>query len=226
MTMDAVDHLKQSMPSRPGVLGWDRFIHSSVLAPVVKVNGELHLLFQKRTEGIRQGGEISFPGGGFDAGKDKDLQATALRECCEEMGIAPDQVTVIGQLDTLITSVGVTVSCYVGLLEDGSLENMMINKDEVAAWFTMPLSYFEMTDPDVHHVRLMVEPHYDHPKKGRVTLLPAQELGLPERYHKPWGGLTREVYFWETPHGTLWGITAELVRELVQHTRKGPVAAT
>lgn len=64
MTMDAVEQLRQRLPGRPGVLGWDRFIHSSVLAPVVRVDGELHLLFQKRTEGIRQGGEISFPGEG------------------------------------------------------------------------------------------------------------------------------------------------------------------
>lgn len=220
--MDAVEHLRQSLSGRPGVLGWDRFIHSSVLAPVVRVDGALHLLFQTRTEGIRQGGEISFPGGGFDPGVDQDLKATALRECCEEMGIAPEQVTVLGQLDTLITSVGVTVSCYVGLLGDGVLEGMTVNEDEVADWFTLPLAYFMETEPEVHHVRLMVEPHYDHPKKGRVTLLPAEELGLPERYHKPWGGLKREVYLWETPYGTLWGITAELVWELVRQTRRGP----
>ncbi|SCY61210.1 NUDIX hydrolase [Desulfoluna spongiiphila] len=216
--MDAVDQLRQALSGRPGVLGWDRFIHSAVLAPVVRVDGELHLLFQTRTEGIRQGGEISFPGGGFDPSQDEDLRATALRECCEEMGIAPDKVTVIGELDTLITSVGVTVSCYVGVLEDGILETMTVNEDEVAGWFTLPLSFFRETDPVIHHVRLMVEPHYDHPKKGRVTLLPAEALGLPKRYHKPWGGLTREVYLWETSHGTLWGITAELVRELIMRT--------
>ncbi|WP_300672190.1 CoA pyrophosphatase [Desulfoluna sp.] len=224
--MDAVEQLKQTFSGRPGILGWDRFIHSSVLAPVVWVDGDLHLLFQTRTEGIRQGGEISFPGGGFDPGKDSDLQATALRECSEEMGIAPEQVKIIGQLDTMITSVGVTVSCYLGLLDDGALETMTINKDEVAAWFTLPLSYFEKTDPEVHHVRLMVEPHYDHPKKGRVTLLPAEELGLPRRYHKPWGGLTREVYLWKTPHGILWGITAELVWELIRRTRKTSAETT
>lgn len=215
-SMDDVEQLKQAFSGRPGVLGWDRFIHSSVLAPVLKVDGELHLLFQTRTKGIRQGGEISFPGGGFDPGKDADLKATALRECTEEMGIPPEKVTVIGELDTLITSVGVTVSCFVGVLEDGVLETMTVNEDEVADWFTLPLSFFRGTEPLVHHVRLMVEPHYDHPKKGRVTLLPSEALGLPKRYHKPWGGLTREVYLWDTPHGTLWGITAELVLELLR----------
>ena len=219
MSMDAIEQLKQGLPQRPGVLGWDRFIHSSVLAPVVMVDGELHLLFQERTADIRQGGEISFPGGGFEPGTDKDLKATALRECAEEMGIAPEQVTVLGEMDTLITSVGVTVSCFLGLLEPGTLETMRVNSDEVAAWFTLPLAYFMENEPAIHHVRLMVEPHYDHPKKGRVTLLPSEALGLPKRYHKPWGGLTREVYFWETSHGTLWGITAELVRELVNRTR-------
>ncbi len=224
--MDPVEWLKGRLPHRPGVLGWDRLSHSSVLAPVVMVDGELHLLFQERTKGIRQGGEISFPGGIFEPGTDIDLCATALRECCEEMGIKPGQVTVIGELDTLITSVGLTVSCYVGFLEAGTLETMRVNEDEVAAWFTLPLADFMTKDPEVYHVRLMIEPHYDHPEKGRVTLLPAEALGLPVRYHTPWGGVTRDVYLWETPHGTLWGITAELVWELVRYARKASEVTT
>ena len=69
MVTDVVEQLKQSLSGRPGVLGWDRFIHSSVLAPVVMVGGELHLLFQKRTEGIRQGGRSHFPAGGSTPAK-------------------------------------------------------------------------------------------------------------------------------------------------------------
>lgn len=224
--MDPMERLRKSLSHRPGVLGWDRLSHSSVLAPVVMVDGEPHLLFQERTKGIRQGGEISFPGGGFEPERDTDLCATALRECWEEMGIAPGRVTVMGELDTLITSVGLTVSCYVGLLERGTLETMTINEDEVAAWFTMPLAYFMATEPEIYQVRLMLEPHYDHPEKGRVTLLPAEALGLPKRYHKPWGGVTRDVYLWDTPHGTLWGITAELVWELVRRDRKASEVTT
>lgn len=221
MHAELESRLVESLDRAPGILGWDRFIHSSVLAPLVMVEGEVHLLFQKRTAGIRQGGEISFPGGGHDPGKDASLKATALRECEEEMGIPASSIALKGQLDTLISPAGVTVSCFVGLLKEGALEAMTVSKDEVAAWFTIPLSWFAENPPRTHHVRLMVEPHYDHPEKGRVTLLPSEELGLPRRYHKPWGGLTREVYLWETEHGMLWGITSELVRELVMRLEKG-----
>ncbi|MCG8472032.1 MAG: CoA pyrophosphatase [Desulfobacterales bacterium] len=223
MEQRLADGLKRCLGKSHGILGWERFIHSAVLAPLIKIDGELHLLFQKRTQGIRQGGEISFPGGLFDPVVDESLRMTALRECHEEMGIEPRMVHVVGELDPLVAPAGITVSCFVGLLEKKSLETMVVNPDEVESWFTLPLSFFQTTPPNVHHVRLMVEPHFDHPKKGRVTLLPAEELGLPPRYHKPWGGLTREVYLWPTAHGTLWGLTSELVKEIVGRLEKGGV---
>lgn len=43
-------------------------------------------------------GEISLPGGAVDPG-DRDLEATALREASEEVGLAPDGIRVIGRLD-------------------------------------------------------------------------------------------------------------------------------
>jgi len=43
-------------------------------------------------------GEIAFPGGSVAAG-DKDALAAALRESQEEIGIDPENVQIIGQLD-------------------------------------------------------------------------------------------------------------------------------
>jgi 8-oxo-dGTP pyrophosphatase MutT (NUDIX family) len=43
-------------------------------------------------------GEISLPGGGRDAG-DSSLEATALREAWEEVGVEPAAVTILGALD-------------------------------------------------------------------------------------------------------------------------------
>jgi 8-oxo-dGTP pyrophosphatase MutT (NUDIX family) len=45
-------------------------------------------------------GQVGFPGGGFDS-LDADLTATALREAYEEVGVHPDEVTVLGHLTPL-----------------------------------------------------------------------------------------------------------------------------
>jgi 8-oxo-dGTP pyrophosphatase MutT (NUDIX family) len=45
-------------------------------------------------------GQVGFPGGGMES-LDTDLTATALREAYEEVGVHPDEVTVLGQLTPL-----------------------------------------------------------------------------------------------------------------------------
>ena len=53
---------------------------AAVLVPLFQRNGADHLLFTERTAHLEHhAGEISFPGGGHDAG-DADLTVTAVRE--------------------------------------------------------------------------------------------------------------------------------------------------
>ena len=61
---------------------------AAVLIPLYQRDDCDYLLFTERTAHLEHhGGEISFPGGGHDAG-DTDLSATAKRETEEELGIA------------------------------------------------------------------------------------------------------------------------------------------
>lgn len=64
-------------------------------------DGRTEVLLTERAHTLRSHpGQVSFPGGGREAG-DADLSATALREAQEEVGLDPQEVTVITHLPTL-----------------------------------------------------------------------------------------------------------------------------
>lgn len=70
----------------------------AVLVLLYLHENRVYLPLTVRTTALRNhSGEISLPGGSFDAG-DGDLQRTALREAWEELAIPPDQVTIWAQL--------------------------------------------------------------------------------------------------------------------------------
>ena len=72
---------------------------AAVLMPVYKKQGQHHILFTKRTENVMtHKGQISFPGGVYEE-KDGTLVNTALRESDEEIGLRPQVVEVVGELD-------------------------------------------------------------------------------------------------------------------------------
>ena len=72
---------------------------SAVLVPLFEKAGEHHILFTKRTDTVENHkGQISFPGGRKDD-CDSDMLATALREGFEEVGLRPEVVEVLGELD-------------------------------------------------------------------------------------------------------------------------------
>jgi 8-oxo-dGTP pyrophosphatase MutT (NUDIX family) len=85
------------------IINKDR-IASAVLIPIYKNEGDYHIVFIRRTETVKvHKGQISFPGGARDAA-DKTLLDTALREAMEEIGLRPEDATVLGELDDEITT--------------------------------------------------------------------------------------------------------------------------
>jgi len=71
--------------------------------------------------------------------EDADLQATALRELHEEVGIEPSRVTIVAQLpmfsQRMVNNFDVTP--FVAVLEPGELR---IDSNETAGVFTVPLT--------------------------------------------------------------------------------------
>ena len=76
------------------------------------------VLTERRSDLKRHAGEISFPGGRRDG--DEELIETALREAEEEIGLAADNVQIVGALPPIGTFVtNYKITPFVGLIEEG-----------------------------------------------------------------------------------------------------------
>ncbi|MCX7708522.1 MAG: CoA pyrophosphatase [Clostridia bacterium] len=216
MNINELDRLIENLPAVPGIQGKEEYFNSVVLLLLIPIQNEYQIVFQKRCANIRQGGEISLPGGKLDPELDNTLEMTAVRETYEELGIPMDKIKIVGRMDTVMASMGATVDVFVGISEIKP-EEMKINPEEVEKVFLMPVSYFKAHPPEAYQVMIEIHPSYTDKKTGQeVVLLPSKELGLPERYHQPWGGFKQPIYAYRTEEGVIWGITARIISDFVK----------
>ncbi len=88
---------------RKRLLPPDGMVTAAVLVPLFSENGSRHVLLTKRSDFVEHHkGEISFPGGKVDP-SDANMLACALRETAEEIGVSPEDVRVLGELDDFYT---------------------------------------------------------------------------------------------------------------------------
>jgi 8-oxo-dGTP pyrophosphatase MutT (NUDIX family) len=113
-----------------------------VLLSLWQENGHWHTALIQRTQNPRDrhSGQISFPGGRHDEG-DASFAGTALREAKEEIGIAPEQVEIIGSLTDLYIPVSnFSVYPFVGVLHEPP--TFQLQPGEVEKLYTPPLDHF------------------------------------------------------------------------------------
>ena len=212
--MKYIEILKKSVSDNCSIIGKEKYLNSAVLIPIVSIDGNEFVLFQKRSQIVRQPGEVSFPGGHFDVDKDKDFLSTAVRETCEELGISENKIDIVGKLGTLVAPMGVIVEAYIGILNINSLDELTIDRKEVESVFIIPLDFFIDNQPTEYFTRLELHPYITNENGQREELLPVMELGLPEIYSFPWIRGKQRVLVYRTTEEIIWGITAELIYEL------------
>ncbi|MEO1199021.1 MAG: CoA pyrophosphatase [Pseudomonadota bacterium] len=111
---------------------------AAVLVPIVS-RAQPSVLLTRRADHLpSHAGQIAFPGGKVEKGDDGPLQA-ALRETREEIGLDRNEVTPLGYLDLYETSTGFRIVPVVGLVRPGF--DLLIDRNEVAAVFEVPLSF-------------------------------------------------------------------------------------
>jgi 8-oxo-dGTP pyrophosphatase MutT (NUDIX family) len=109
------------------------------MLPLFEMEHDIHIVLTKRTDWMKfHASEISFPGGTYEE-TDADTMKTALRECCEEIGVRTSDVEIVGRLDDMATSTGFVITPYVGVIPYPY--RFRINQDEVAYLIHLPLEH-------------------------------------------------------------------------------------
>jgi 8-oxo-dGTP pyrophosphatase MutT (NUDIX family) len=206
-----LDRLSESS----AVIGKENYYHSVVFVPFVEIDNTQYLLFQKRSDNIRQPGEICFPGGGVDPFKDRKIEDTAIRETREELGISDEKLEIGGYLGVVINPLGALVDVVIGKLNIEDINQIDFNRNEVDQVFLVPLDFFQQNDPEEFRLEYQLHSTIEKENGEEQVLFPAKNLGLPEKYWRTWSGKQRKIYVYKFEDRVIWGLTAEIVRALI-----------
>jgi len=117
---------------------------AAVLVAYQMVSQVPHLVLTKRASALKHHpGQIAFPGGKRDDA-DQDITQTAQREAWEEIGLAPDNVEILGHLPSHETVTGFAVTPVLGWVKSTFVP--IAAQGEVAEVFRVPLGHVTNLD--------------------------------------------------------------------------------
>jgi 8-oxo-dGTP pyrophosphatase MutT (NUDIX family) len=179
---------------------------AAVLIPIFPTTDGPHVVFIRRTGRGHHAGQHAFPGGRPEP-EDVDLQATAIREAHEEVGIIPANVIILARLpvvETIVTNYA--ISAFVGLLD--RRPNLVAQPDEVAEILEVPLAALMAEEMP------LVE-EWDLPLPGEPWTAPAPDAPPEQR--------RRTIRFYPWQEHRIWGATARMIEHLVTAIRDGRI---
>ncbi len=119
---------------------------AAVLVPVVNDPDGAKIILTQRTATLRKhSGQIAFPGGAVDP-EDASVEAAALREAEEEIGLDRRFVEPVGRLPDYFAATGFRITPVLAVVERGF--DLRLNPTEVDQAFEVPLAF--LMDPANH----------------------------------------------------------------------------
>lgn len=170
-------------------------IPCAVLVPLVWKDGEECILLEVRSKQLTwQPHDICFPGGKIES-LDTSLEAAAVRETSEELGISLEHIHIDRPLDYVESPIGVTVYPFVAHVDTLVWQP---NKEEVEEILVVPISVLMQNTPQVATFYLQGKPDQQ-----------AQEiLQLPDEW-QPRTSYYVKIFTYK--EYKIWGITAYIL---------------
>ena len=181
----------------------------SVLIPIIESNNRLGIIYELRSKNLNnQPGEISFPGGEVE--DNETFQEAAIRETMEELNIKRDNISIIGELDYLVSYANITIHCFLGTISGINVDNIVPNHDEVDHIFTVPLDFFLNNEPDIYYLDLKTVLNDEFPYNL-----------IPKGRDYNWRSGKHSVMFYHYKDYVIWGFTARMTKNFIDII-KGP----
>lgn len=186
---------------------YNEYFNAAVLVPLIWEKDQLSVLFEVRSPHLSwQPGEICFPGGRIEP-LDSSLLSAAVRETTEELGLAIDQIQILGSLHEVVSPIGVRLYPFVGYLTDAGHINP--SPGEVSEVFTVPLEFLLTAEPIIGHMERCTRPLDDFP----FELLPGYSENWQRRKNY-------QVLFYKYNQYVIWGLTAQVLHNFLEIYKK------
>lgn len=144
-------------------------------------------------------GEVSFVGGKKD--DDETPVQTALREACEEVGLNPTSVEMIGKLPMQLSKSNLLVQPFVAVISPNIAKALVPNPDEIARLFWVELEYF-LNHLPVNYRFVIDQQHKTHSQafatQHHITAI--RHLDTPA---------------WVVDNEVIWGMTGRILANLL-----------
>jgi 8-oxo-dGTP pyrophosphatase MutT (NUDIX family) len=119
-------------------LGSADYRAAAVLIPITDREKPGVILTQRPSWLRSHAGQVAFPGGKIDDGDASAIDA-ALREAEEELALARERVTVLGEADAYYSGSGYRIAPIIGVIPPDL--PLIANPQEVEDWFEVPLDF-------------------------------------------------------------------------------------
>ena len=196
--------VKDMMQGLDGVQTLEIMREFAVLVLLTEIDGKLCFVFEKRAAGIRQPGDICFPGGKLEPGE--SLAECALRETEEEIGIK--DIELFGEFAVQYELTSIAMHSIVGFVEQEELANIKINEAEVAEVFTVPVEFFMENEPYLYEYDIVQD----------VKDFPYEKFGINKDYR--WRVGNKAIALYQYGDRVIWGLTAAIARKFASQLRE------